>query len=122
MTEKILAYCGLICNEDCPALAATKKNDSEMLQKTAERWSSPDYILDAQDVLCDGCTAKDKRLAEICSDCGVRACAKERALANCGLCSEYPCTQLRNLWEVLKSPQAQDRLNQYRMEASVRYF
>ena len=122
MTEKILAYCGLICNEDCPALLATRRNDQGLLLETAEKWSSPDYVLDAQDILCDGCTAKDKRLAEICSDCGVRACAKERGLANCGLCSDYPCTQLEGLWEVLKSPQARDHLDQFRMEASINYF
>ena len=101
MTQKILAYCGLICNEDCPALLATQKNDERVLREIAKKWSSPDYVLDAQDILCDGCTSEDKRLAEICADCGVRACAKERELANCAVCSDYPCTQLENHWEVL---------------------
>ena len=122
MTETILAYCGLVCTEDCPALLATLKNDEKVLQETAKKWSSPDYVLDAGDILCDGCTAKDKRLAEICSDCGVRACATERGLANCALCSDYPCTKLENLWEVLKAPHARDRLDQFRMEASIHYF
>jgi hypothetical protein len=122
MTQKILAYCGLICNEDCPALIATQRNDEKLLQETAEKWSSPDYVLDAQDIICDGCTAKDERLAEICSDCGVRACAKERELASCALCQDYPCNQLENLWEVLKSPHARDRLDQFKMEASITYF
>ena len=122
MTERILAYCGLVCNEDCPALLATQRGDQDLLKQTARKWSSPDYVLDAQDLLCDGCNAKDKRLAEICSDCGVRACAKERELANCALCSEYPCDQLKNLWEVLKIPQVRDRLDQFKMEASITYF
>lgn len=122
MIQRILAYCGLVCDEDCPALLATQRNDEKLLQETAAKWSSPDYVLDAQDILCDGCTAKDKRLSEICSDCGVRTCAIERKLANCALCSDYPCTQLENLWEVLKSPQARNRLDQFRMEASITYF
>jgi len=122
MTEKILAYCGLVCNEDCPAMLATQSDDQKLLRETAGRWSSPDYVLDAQDILCDGCTAKDKRLAEFCSDCGVRACAKERELPNCAFCSDYPCTQLENLWGVLKSPQARERLDQLRMEGSINYF
>ena len=122
MTRNILAYCGLVCNEDCPALLATQRNDQELLRESANKWSSPDYVLDAQDILCDGCTAKGKRLSEICSDCGVRACAKERGLANCALCSEYSCTQLESLWDVLKRPQTRDRLDQFRMEASITYF
>lgn len=122
MPAKAIAYCGLICNEDCPAFSATQRDDHVLLQKTAERWSHPDYVLDIQDVLCDGCTAEGKRLAAHCSDCGVRACAKERELANCALCAEYPCAQLINLWGVLKSPQARDRLDQFRMESSISYF
>lgn len=122
MIERILAYCGLVCNEDCPALRATRSNDESLLRETAKRWSSPDYVLDAKDILCDGCTAKNQRLAEICSDCGVRACAEQREIANCALCQEYPCQQLEHLWEVLKNPQARARLDQFQMEASITYF
>ena len=122
MTERILAYCGLVCNEDCPALRATRRKDEKLLRETAEKWSAPDYVLSAQDILCDGCTAKDQRLSEICADCGVRVCARERELANCALCPDYPCARLETLWELLKSPRAKDRLDQFRMEASISYF
>ena len=40
--SKIIAYCGLTCN-NCPAFVATEKNDEEQKQKLSQEWSSPDY-------------------------------------------------------------------------------
>lgn len=122
MRDRIVAYCGLICDEECPAYSGTRTGDPLLLRATAEKWSSPDYVLEVKDVLCDGCTERNKRLAEICSDCRVRACGEEKELKNCGLCADYPCGHLEKLWEVLKIPQARDRLDQFRMESSVSYF
>ena len=55
MTDKMIAYCGVVCN-DCPAYIATQANDEKMAKKTAEEWSKA-YNADIKvdDVWCDGC-------------------------------------------------------------------
>ena len=116
LEPKKLAYCGLSCELDCPAFHATQSGDTELLKSIAQDWSSPDYVLDSEDILCDGCSGVSGRFAEICSGCKVRECAQSRGLKHCGFCEDFPCQQLKLLWQVLKTPSAQERLEQDRLK------
>ncbi len=102
MAEKMIAYCGLVCTE-CPAYVGTQTGDEELLEKTAERWSTPEHKIRPDDILCDGCRAVGKRLTGFCSCCKVRSCGMEKGLENCACCDEYPCKTLEELWGFIKA-------------------
>ena len=97
--DKLMAFCGILCSE-CPAFKATLAGDEEALAKTAEEWSSDEYTLTADDLLCDGCIYEDKRTAKFCLECTVRQCALERGVENCAHCDDFPCDKLEKPWEM----------------------
>jgi hypothetical protein len=95
MTEA-LACCGLSCS-DCRAYIATKNKDGRLAAEVAKAWSNPEEgNYKAEDIWCEGCSSG--RLHGFCVKCPPRLCAKEKRLANCGLCKEYPCGKLEKLW------------------------
>jgi hypothetical protein len=108
--EKVIAMCGLICN-DCPTYIATMKEDNEELRKIAEKWNSKDFPLKPEEVICDGCVVVDKRLMKWCNSCKVRECGLERNVENCAYCEDYPCEKLNNLWKMLESGEAKKNLD-----------
>lgn len=69
-----VAVCGLFCGA-CGGLQDTVKSDGTK-----------------QDG-CLGC--KSDMLGGHCKVCKVRACAKEKNIANCGLCADYPCDKVK---------------------------
>jgi thiamine biosynthesis protein ThiC len=98
--EKIIAYCGLVCNE-CPAYMATQADDAAALERVAAQWreqfNSPDIT--AESVICDGCLGSDDaRLAGYCSMCEIRACGVARSVANCAYCADYACDKLESFF------------------------
>ena len=93
--SKIIAVCGLACN-DCIAFLATQKNDDKMRQKVVEAWSTDKERLELKDIDCDGCTVGG-RLHKFCSVCKIRNCGLERGIENCAYCDEYPCEKLEKL-------------------------
>jgi hypothetical protein len=96
--NKIIAICGLVCN-DCIAYVATQKNDGKLREKVIEAWSTETERLKPSDIDCDGCQA-GKRIYKFCSTCEVRKCGLERCVANCGYCTEYYlCEKLERLWK-----------------------
>jgi hypothetical protein len=96
--DKIIAYCGLICNE-CPAYIAKQTNDDELRKKTAEEWSSEEWEIAPEDLNCDGCTS-DGELASFCNVCDVRICATEKGVVTCAHCTDYPCEKLEMPWSM----------------------
>jgi len=98
----MVAYCGLVCTE-CPAYKATQNNDRALLEQTAERWSSPGHQVKPEDILCDGCPGSGVRRTTFCAMCPVRACARDRRLAHCGECVDYPCDRLDQHWTRIKA-------------------
>lgn len=94
--NRIIAMCGLVC-DDCVAFIATQKDDDEMRQKVVEAWSTEGERLKLEDVDCDGCT-KGKRLHSFCAVCDVRLCGLQRNIENCAYCNEFPCDKLEKLW------------------------
>ena len=111
MGEILLAFCGLDCNE-CPAFTATQKGDRELLKKTAERWSTKDQKIEPDDILCGGCNPAGEMLNIFCSECPVRVCAIEKSIESCGVCKDYPCKKLLGVWELIKTPEARNRLDE----------
>ncbi|WP_432664931.1 DUF3795 domain-containing protein [Wukongibacter baidiensis] len=104
-----IAYCGLLCNE-CPAYIATKEEDNAKKEVLAQEWSSDDYILDAKDINCNGCS-KDSSgpIFKFCKECEIRRCGIERNIDNCAYCADYPCSKLDKPFEM--SPDNKERLD-----------
>lgn len=111
MEERIISFCGLDCSE-CPAYIGTQKGDKNLIEKTAKRWSTSKHKLEPDDIICDGCTFLDKRLASFCSECQVRICGVEKGVDNCGLCDDYSCERLKKVWKWIRTPKAKARLDE----------
>ena len=91
MENKIIAYCGLTCSE-CDAYQATQAQDQEALERVAVAWREQfDPEITAETIRCDGCLSDDGPLCSYCSDCPIRACAREKQVANCAQCPDYGC-------------------------------
>jgi hypothetical protein len=97
MTERLIAYCGLVCNE-CPAYVATRANDRAELERVAAMWreefNAPNIT--AESILCDGCAVAGRK-SGYCAECEIRACAMAREVANCSHCDDYGCERLEGL-------------------------
>jgi len=108
MTQQIIAYCGLVCTE-CPALIATRENDTPKLKELALEWYGAEG--DAAFCLCDSCTTSGRKNNH-CLECGVRLCAIERSVANCAYCEDYGCETLTGLFQYI--PLAKESLERIR--------
>jgi len=109
-----MAYCGLLCS-GCPIYLATREEDeqararmiSEIVRISREHYGvdySPEDITD-----CDGCPTEGERLFSGCMKCTIRACARDKGLANCASCDDYPCGNLTSLFTM--DPGAKTRLD-----------
>ena len=108
--DQMIAYCGLVCTE-CPAYAATQADDRAALEKVAAQWreefDAPQIT--AESVICDGCLGTTGRKCSHCFECGMRACAIERAVVNCAHCDDYACDKLEQFLGFV--PEARTKLN-----------
>lgn len=111
--QKIIAICGLICN-DCPAFIATQKNDEKKKKRIAELWSTDREILKPEDINCFGCLTEGKIKTKFCNICEVRQCGLKRNVKNCAYCETYPCEKLDKLLEHIQSPEAKETLEKIR--------
>ena len=96
--DKIIAYCGITCNE-CPAYLATQADDDTRRTKVAEQWSK-EYNADIspKDIDCDGCNSESGRLFSHCRVCPIRKCSRERQLENCACCDDFGCDSLKEFF------------------------
>lgn len=90
MSEIILAYCGLLCNE-CPLLIATRNNDQNARRELAKQCSSDRCTFEPEDMNCQGCFKVDPAQSKMCSDCAIRACAVQKPVKHCAECGHFPC-------------------------------
>ena len=100
--ERVVAYCGIICS-DCPTFKATKNDDDAERRRVAELWTKQygrEYKM--EDINCDGCLTKGRRVFSYCIVCEIRKCAQERNVENCAYCVEYACEKLSNLFNEYK--------------------
>jgi hypothetical protein len=97
--NKMIAYCGLVCNE-CPGYIATQADDRAELERVAAMWSeeydAPNITVES--VICDGCVSDAGRKSGHWYECQVRACAMERDVTNCAHCADYACEQLEGFF------------------------
>jgi hypothetical protein len=110
LLKKMIAVCGLDCNE-CGAFLATKENDDQKRAKVAQEWSKLFKVeISPEDINCDGCQSDEGRLFNYCNVCEIRKCGKEKGIMNCGYCDVYPCGKLNFIFN--KAPDAKKRLDE----------
>lgn len=99
--DKMIAYCGLFCNE-CGAFQATKNNDDKKRAEVAELWSK-EYGTDlkAEDINCNGCLSEGEIVFNYTQVCEIRKCGREKGVLNCAHCSDYPCEKLEKFFEMV---------------------
>jgi len=108
--DKMIAYCGIVCSE-CPAFIATQRNDDAKRTEVAEVWSKQyGRTMKPEDINCDSCTSEGKRHIGYCHVCEIRKCGKQKPIANCAHCDEYPCEKLGAFFKVV--PDAKVRLDE----------
>lgn len=82
------AYCGLNCGA-CRTLIANEEKDERWLVNAAEKRNRK-----LEEMRCHGC--KTDVTAVFCTNCGMRMCAREKGLASCSECSDYPCKKIES--------------------------
>jgi hypothetical protein len=110
--DKVIAYCGLICN-DCPAYIATKEDNQIKRVELAKKWSSESYTLTPEDISCIGCTSKCGNVFKFCGGCEIRICGLEKEVSNCAYCKDYPCDKLDKPFEI--NPQNKELLDKIKL-------
>ena len=118
MKEKMVAFCGIVC-DDCRALIATQRSDTELKKEVAKAWSTKKETLKPEDINCDGCLATGQRLFKFCGVCGVRRCGYEKGVENCAHCREFPCGKLTGLWKSFSITEAKATLEGIRKRLRV---
>lgn len=115
--EKMIAVCGIKCNE-CPAFLATQEDDDLKRKEVAEMWSKEfQAAFKPEDINCDGCTSGKERLFSHCLVCEIRKCGMGRNLKNCAYCDEYICTKLSEFFRMF--PQGKAVLDEIKREGSI---
>jgi len=105
MTQEMIACCGLVCSA-CPAFLATKAGDENKARETAELWTRLyNTNVRVEDVWCDGCIVEGKKCAH-CGECKIRACAREKGVANCAHCADYACQELVGFFSMVPDARA----------------
>ena len=108
--QEMIAYCGLVCT-GCPTYIATQEDSDTLRKQVVDKWSSDQYPMKIEDINCDGCLTEGKRLIKFCSECEVRACGSAKKVETCAHCEDYACSKLENLWKMISSTEAKERLD-----------
>jgi len=116
---KITSRCGLDCDV-CPAHIVTIKNDDSLRQKTADDWNKKYNAagripITKDDINCLGCLSLTDSVYKHCKECGVRICAIEKGIKNCGECAEYKaCQKISSLHKYI--PEGKEVCDNYQKE------
>jgi hypothetical protein len=84
--RQMTAPCGLACF-DCVVHKA--KDDPALREMLAGRMQRP-----AAEVGCDGCRAVGGKCPIVPGECPIYACVREKGVAFCGDCADFPCDHL----------------------------
>jgi hypothetical protein len=110
--SKMIAYCGLACDE-CEGFLATRNNDQALREKIAAQWSKEfNHEIKPEDVNCTGCLSTEGPVLNYCQVCEIRACGRSRALPNCARCPDYACEKLTKF--LAAAPAARQNLEEIR--------
>ncbi len=87
--KQLIACCGLDC-ETCDARIATVKNDDELREKTARKWSEMNNVpeITADTINCMGCRTDGVKFAFCSNHCEIRKCVHQKGFDTCGDCQE----------------------------------
>lgn len=108
--SKMIAYCGLDCNQ-CNAYKATIVNDDSLREQTAAEWSKMFGVeIKADDINCLGC--KSALRIGNCNVCGIRTCGVSKSVENCAECSDFGCKQIVDFLSM--APEAKANLESLR--------
>jgi len=92
---------------------ATKANDDVERKRVAELWTTQyGHPFKLEDINCDGCLSRGKRVFGYTGICEIRKCAQGRSLKNCAYCDEYSCEKLSKLHA--QAPQLKETLDKVR--------
>ena len=109
-----IAFCGLDCMK-CPAYMATLSGYKYSKEKIAQEWSKVfDADIDPDDINCMGCKSKSGTCFSYCYECSIRLCALARNIDTCSDCSEYPCVDLKEFFELVYD--AKQNLENFRLK------
>ena len=89
-----LAYCGNDCNQ-CPRYIATQSG-TEQLEQVDELWKRLGYRDELESpgkMSCYGCSSVPS------CRYGIKECALEGKVDNCGRCSKYPCDKIDTMFQ-----------------------
>ena len=95
MMKQLIACCGLDC-ENCDARIATVRDDTELREKTAQKWSIMNNApeITPATINCMGCRTDGAKFA-YCNDyCPIRKCVNEKGYNTCGDCKELDDCQI----------------------------
>lgn len=87
--KELIACCGLDC-ESCDARIATVRNDNELRQKTAQKWSEMNNApeITAATINCMGCRVDGAKFAYCSNYCEIRKCVSEKGFNTCADCRD----------------------------------
>lgn len=87
--KQLIACCGLDC-ENCDTRIATVRNDNELREETARKWSVMNHApeITAATIHCMGCRADGVKFAYCSLYCEIRKCVNEKGFDTCGDCAE----------------------------------
>ena len=97
MMKQLIACCGLDC-ENCDARIATVRDDNELREKTAQKWSIMNNApeITPATINCMGCRTDGAKFA-YCNDyCPIRKCVNEKGYNTCGDCKELDDCQIED--------------------------
>ena len=80
----LLTACGLYCGA-CYHYRALYYPRDRLVVEAARRGQEPEGFT------CQGCRSEAPYIHPGCAHCEIRACADEKDLPHCGLCTDFPC-------------------------------
>lgn len=114
----MIAFCGLVCTE-CPAYLATRDDDDQLRIDTAAQWSRQFKVdIQPEDINCLGCLSDQEPIFSYCRICAIRACGRDRGVANCAYCDDFGCERLTGFWTL--APESKTKLEAIRAELADR--
>ena len=95
------AMCGIDCTY-CRTFRATANNGDGMRREIQKYYKEIGIDIEIKDLRCRGCGSDEMMPA--CAGCPYLKCGKERGLARCEECGEYPCESLQWYTETYIKP------------------
>ncbi len=109
--NKLIAYCGLNC-EECDAYLATIHDDQKLREKTAKLWAELNQApILPEHINCQGCRVEGVKTVFCDHMCEVRQCALKKGAATCAACLDFAsCPTVRAILE--NNPSALENLKE----------